>query len=393
MATAAGVGTSHHRDPRVAGRQAAERALAEAGIDRPDFVFMGATAGYEQSAVVRAVREACGNAPLTGCSVEGTLGDGEPDESGFSVTVLTLRSQEVSFSHGLAQGLQKDSYAAGSGIGHMIGSRLSAARMLFLFPDGLTANNDRLLRGLEEALPGDWSLPVVGGAAGDSHQYARTYQYCDDSVVSDGAAWALLAGEVGVLWGVNHGCVPIGVEHTVTRAEGNTIYEIDGRPVVDVFQEYLTSEEMEDWLTAIVSLPFGFEAPSGMDGYDRYLVRVVLSRDETKGSVTVPTEVEPGTQVRIMRRDYDKVIAGVDGLAAQLSERLGGRTPGVIFQFECAGRGKAFLRKEPQHRLLQRLQVQLPVAPWFGLYTYGELGPVGGRNYFHNYTVVLAALC
>ena len=50
MTTKAGVGTSHHHNPNVAGREAAEQALKEASIAKADFVFMFATVGYDQSA-------------------------------------------------------------------------------------------------------------------------------------------------------------------------------------------------------------------------------------------------------------------------------------------------------------------------------------------------------
>jgi FIST C domain len=46
MTTKAGVGTSHHHNPNVAGREAAQQALKEAGLERPDFLFMFASIGY-----------------------------------------------------------------------------------------------------------------------------------------------------------------------------------------------------------------------------------------------------------------------------------------------------------------------------------------------------------
>ena len=69
MTTKAGVGTSRHHNPNVAGREAAEQALTNAGIPtKPDFVFMFASIGYDQRSLLRAVRETTGEAPLTGCS-------------------------------------------------------------------------------------------------------------------------------------------------------------------------------------------------------------------------------------------------------------------------------------------------------------------------------------
>ena len=76
MTTKPGVGTSQHHNPNVAGREAAEQALDNAGVTKPDFVFMFASIGYDQPSLVRAVRETTGGAPLTGCSAEGTI-DGD----------------------------------------------------------------------------------------------------------------------------------------------------------------------------------------------------------------------------------------------------------------------------------------------------------------------------
>src|SRR5258705_4029482 len=108
MGTNAGVGMSHHRNPKVAGREAAERALAAAGIDRPDFVFMFAAVGYEQRALLDAVRAATGGAPLAGGSGGGVIAGVETDEANFSVAVMTISSDELKFKKANASGLKAD---------------------------------------------------------------------------------------------------------------------------------------------------------------------------------------------------------------------------------------------------------------------------------------------
>src|SRR5215218_10850587 len=92
MATRAGVGMSRHHNPNVAGREAGERALENAGVAKPDFVFMFASIGYDQYSLLRAVRETTRDAPLSGCSVEGTIDGDDADESGFSVVVTAISS-------------------------------------------------------------------------------------------------------------------------------------------------------------------------------------------------------------------------------------------------------------------------------------------------------------
>src|SRR5258707_4449125 len=95
MGTNAGVGMSHHRNPKVAGREAAERALAAAGIDRPDFVFMFASVGYEQRALLDAVRVATGGAPLAGGSGGGVIAGVGADEAHLSVGLMSINSDPM----------------------------------------------------------------------------------------------------------------------------------------------------------------------------------------------------------------------------------------------------------------------------------------------------------
>src|SRR5918996_4337063 len=85
MTINAGVGVSRHHNPNVAGREAAEQALEKAGVSKPDFVLMFGSIGYDQPSLVRTVREVTGGAPLSGCSVEGTIGEEDADESNYSV--------------------------------------------------------------------------------------------------------------------------------------------------------------------------------------------------------------------------------------------------------------------------------------------------------------------
>ena len=95
MTTKAAVGMSRHHNPNIAGREAAQQALQKAGINRPDFVFMFASIGYDQHSLLHAVRETTEGAPLSGCSAEGTINGDDADESSFSVLVTAISSDEL----------------------------------------------------------------------------------------------------------------------------------------------------------------------------------------------------------------------------------------------------------------------------------------------------------
>lgn len=395
MGTAAGVGYSCQRNPRLAGREAARSALARGGFDAPDFVVLAATTGYDQQVLLDSVREATARAPLTGCSCEGVIVDDRLDESNYAVAVLAIKSDKISFSHGLVGGLQGNSYGVGREIGDAARPHGDAG-VLMMLPDGLTANFDQLLAGLGASVEAGRTLPVIGGAAADNDRFAMTFQYRDDEVVSDSVAWTLLHGDVRVAWGVDHGCEPLGTGHVVTRAKGREIYEVDDLPALDVLRQYAPPDDDPGLPNRgrgeLRTLEIGFEAPPDLDGYDRYLVRVVLAQDEETKSVTLPVEAATGTRLRLMHRDFDRVVAGAGRLADRLGTALSGREPELVLHFECAGRGRVFLNEQLKGKLIQTLRSGFPAAPWFGLYVYGELGPVARRNYFHNCTSVVAAL-
>jgi len=395
MGIQAGVGMSHHRNPKVAGQEAANQALEAAGVEKPDLIFMFATVGYDQQALLEAVREATDGAPLCGCSGEGVIAGGEADESSFSVGAMAIRSDQLRFSHGIVTGLKEDSAEAGRAIAEAIQPVVSSDTLaLFLFPDGITLNFDRLAAGLEGQLNLDHLLPLVGGTAGDNMAMKRTYQYYNGQVASDGVAWALLSGGAQIAWAVNHSCVPVGIEYKVTRCEGNVIYEIDDRPALEVVKDYVTEAGIEDWARTVLTLPLGLKVPGLVQDYDEYIIRGMLGgKDDTTGSVTIPTEVSEGMSIWMTRRDSEKVAKGVERAAEEIKAQLGEEPARLVFQFDCAGRGKALLREQQNLQLLKTLRQQVgPEVPWLGFYTFGEIAPVGKHNYFHNYTVVLTAI-
>jgi len=395
MGIQAGVGMSRHRNPKVAGQEAAEKALEVAGVEQPDFVFTFATVGYNQQALLKAVREATNGVPLCGCSGEGVIAGGEADESNFAVAVMTISSDQLRLSHGMVTELKEDPAQAGRAIAEAIQPEVNSDTLaLFLFPDGMTLNFDRLVAGLEGRLNLDRLLPLVGGTAGDNLAFKRTYQYHNDHVVSDGVAWALLSGGAQIAWAVNHGCIPVGIEHKVTRCEGNVIYEIDGKPALEILKDYLTDDEIEDWAKATLTFSFGLEAPGHMQDYDEYVIRAMVGgKDDATGSVTIQTEVSEGTSVWVTRRDSEKLANGVERAAEEIKAQLGDNAARLVFQFDCAARGKAFLREQQKLQLLETLWGRIgPDVPWLGFYTFGEIAPVGERNHFHNYTVVLTVI-
>jgi hypothetical protein len=396
MTINAGVGMSRHHNPNVAGREAAEQALNKAGVSKPDFVFMFGSIGYDQPSLVRAVREATGGAPLSGCSAEGTINGDDADESGFSVVVTTISSDELQWTNGIVPGLEDEPRAVGKQLAQHLLPNLSADAIgLFVFPDGLTDYLEPFFAGLEENLPSDRFLPMWGGGAGNNVGVEPTYQYCDDEVISGGVAYALLSGKAQASWAISHGLIPIGSARTVTRSQGNVIYEIDGKPAIEVLKEYLPEQalvEDRDWMRYALSLALTAKAPNYMKD-EEYVVRGVPAVRMADGSITVQTEVPEGTSIWFSTRDKKKLTTGLDRMAQQIKDQLEGEKPKLVFQFECATRGKLMLRDQEKLQFLRQFRQSVGAdVPWAGYYTWGEIGPVEEHNLRHLYTSVVLAL-
>ena len=405
MATIAGVGTSHHHNPNIAGREAAERALENAGdLAKPDFVFMFASIGYDQHSLLQVVREATGGAPLTGCSAGGTIDGDVADESNFSVVVTVISSEELRWHNGIVRGLvEDDSRAVGQRVARDLLSHLSAGTIgLFVFPDGRLDfgvsrdNLDNFFAGLEGNLPNERFLPMWGGGAyAEFNDGKPPHQYCDDEVISGGVSYALLSGEAQASWAISHTVIPIGGERKVTRSKGNVIHEIDNKPAVEVLKEYLPEGALaddRDWINYAVSLALCFKAPVYMKD-EEYVVRGVPAVKMADGSIIVQTEVQEGTSIWFSSRDKEKLATGLDRMAAQIKDQLGSERPELVFQFECATRGKEMLREQEKLQFLRQFRRSVdPDVPWAGYYCAGEIGPVERHNNHHLYTSVVLAL-
>ena len=99
----------------------------------------------------------------------------------------------------------------------------------------------------------------------------------------------------------------------MTRSKGNVIYEIDGKPALEVLKEYIPEGALtddRDWFRYSVSLSLCFKAPSYMKD-EEYVVGGVPAVRMADGSITVQTEVPEGTSVWLSSRDKEKVSNGL----------------------------------------------------------------------------------
>jgi hypothetical protein len=219
------------------------------------------------------------------------------------------------------------------------------------------------------------------------------FQFYNNEVLTDSVVCLVITGYLSVASSITHGCIPICTEREVTKSQGNTILEIDNRKVTDVLQEYIPEEDIANWhKLGIRCLCLGLKAPGTLKNvYDDYIIRAMPVVDFATGSGRVSTELKPGTKIHMISRNPEKLLPNAELMAQDISRQLNGAQPKFVLQIDCAGRSKV-LRTEEKIIIQKKLQSFVKAeVPWTGLYCYGEMGPVAGKNYFHNFTVIIAA--
>jgi hypothetical protein len=391
MATRAGVGKSTNKKSFDAGREAALQAMEQLGDGPVDLVIVFGTTGYDQAALLQGVADVTGTSPLTGSSAEGVITQTGSDEGSHAVTVQVIRSDALKFQTLIAEGVSSNAAGCGKTLAEAIAA-IPDGKLLLVFPDGMTANCSELLGAIDAHKPA--GVTVAGGGAGEMMRFEKTYQYHDGKAYNDAVAAVLISGSVQADVIVSHGCEPIGVEHTVTKAEGPFVVEIDDEPAWDLFREYC-EDDPEDLMSAeVVYLCIGERLPADLaSDYDEFIIRTPFGLDKDRGALFYPGGIAEGTTVQLTRRDankiHDRLVQSVDRLVS----RHPGQKPALVFQFDCCGRGRLIFGEKTTEVTIDPMQQAIGKdVPWVGFHCYGEIAPIKQKTYYHNNTVVLCAL-
>lgn len=392
MATIAHVGTSHHVDSTAAGADAARAARDGLGGRPAAVALVFASADHDHEPLLAAIQRELPGVPIVGCTGEGVIADDESNETLAAAAVMVIASDRIRFETCLIEDYGRDPVAAGAALAARVNAAGPDVRCLCVMPDGLHGNCTDLLAALHERI--EVPMPIIGGAAADAMTFDTTWQYGEGRVVTGGLAALIISGPVDVEVAVSHGCAALGLEREVTRADGGWIHEIDGQPAWRLFQDYLGDDAADLNAEGIVHLCVGERLRHDSADYDPLVIRTPLQLDQASGALFFPGGgLTEGRTIQFTRRDPEKIRASVRDTAARLRGSHPDRAPDVVFQFDCAGRGRILWGGGASAEVVAPLRQALGRAtPWIGFHTYGEIAPIAGTPYYHNYSVALCAL-
>jgi len=377
---AAGSGLAVGGAPDDAALDASLDALAASGVERADvaLVFVSSDCGPRAHELLHAVRRTTGAPVVLGCSGAGVLTERREVERGPAVAVLVVTDERLVVTPFL---LAAQGPGTGEQVAQRVGQTVAEGGCLVVLPDAVGLDPGALLDGLHEALG---FVPVVGAvAAGEP-----TFELYATEAVRGALAGVAFSGLAPMI-GVAQGCMPIGEPYVVTRADGNAIEQIAGRPALEVLGDAIRALPRGEERIRRAGVFAGLAMDPAKPPLERgdFLVRNLVGLEQASGAVVVAERVRVGQTVQFQIRDAEASREDLTATLETLARRLGGRRPAFGAYFDCAGRGQGlFGVADHDVTLIRKHLGEFPLVGFFG---NGEFAPVGRRNFFHNYTGAL----
>jgi len=373
----------HTADAREAATRAAGQARELLGDLPASFAVLFASAHFFGSAqaLAAAVAQETGGVPLIGCVSEGVAGGAREVESSPAVSLWLAADL------GPVETFAMDFVRTASGGafgGYRFGPGPAGVRLMicdpFTFPVG------DLLAHLNEHVPG---ALVLGGMATGGLRSGQSLLFLDGQVLTHGAVGAHLPG-AGIRPLVAQGCRPVGDPYTITRADGNLIVELGGRPPLSRLRDLAAALPVRDQelLARGAHLGLVIDEYQAEPGQGDFLIRGIIGADPGSGAIAVGAEVDAGQTVQFHVRDADSADEDLRRALEREAAALGGRRAAGALLFTCTGRGsRMFAAPDHDAGLVATTLGEIPLA---GFFCDGELGPVGRQNFLHTFTASIA---
>lgn len=256
---------------------------------------------------------------------------------------------------------------------------------IFVISEGSFVNGSALTKGMQEALP---KVLITGGLCGDDARFEKTLASYDESP-KEGEIIAIgfYGDTFEASFSIYGGWTPFGPERLITKSDGNVLYEIDGKPALDLYKTYL-GDKAKDLPGSALIYPLNVKSQEN----DQSFVRTILNIDEEKNAMILAGDVPEQSSVQLMMTNMDSIAAASETAATRAME---GRNtpPQLALLISCIGR-KLVLDQRIEEEVEEVMRVIGDDVVISGMYSYGEIAPFyGERNCkLHNQTMTITLI-
>ena len=350
-------------------------------------LLFGGSRLIDRPALIQQVLDACPRSHVMGCSTAGEIHGCEISDDSLVVAAARFDHTALRTAQATVQA-PTDSYTAGCTIAEQLTH--SSLRGVFVLSDGLNVNGSELVKGLNDTL-GE-AVVVTGGLAGDGTDFKRTWVIKDRMPIGGYVtAIGFYGDHVKLGHGSKGGWDKFGPERLVTKSKGNILYELDGRPALQLYKEYLGDRAAGLPATGLL-FPLAIRS-SNTDG--KALVRTILAVDEAAQSMTFAGDMPEGVLAQLMRANFDRLVQGASDaatLAVNSRDHTSSPSPTLSIAISCVGR-RLVLGERTEEEIEATLDILPKGSSQVGFYSYGEISPYkSGACDLHNQTMTLTTI-
>lgn len=258
-----------------------------------------------------------------------------------------------------------------------------------LTENGIMLDGMTLTRSIEKEFGAHTNM--FGGMAGDDMSFTGTYVFTNQQSSDYGVAVLVLNEATISMYGVAlSGWKSIGVSKTVTKSDNNLLYEIDGKPALEMYLRYLgedfdaTQDQSKFFDGVALHYPLQIER----SGHEPMMCSPI-SYDKNENALVMESNIEQGATFRFSTPPDFDIVETVLNKAKSIRHQHNDNADAVLI-FSCASRLSTL---GPMAQQENDGLAEIWKAPMAGFYTYGEFGrAINGKHEFHSTTCSWVAL-
>jgi hypothetical protein len=262
---------------------------------------------------------------------------------------------------------------------------------IFVLSEGLHINGSELVKGLNTI--DKENVVITGGLAGDGSRFKQSWTIFAGDIVNDCVvAVGFYGNAIHIGHGSRGGWNIFGPERLITRSKNNILYELDGKPALPLYKEYLGEKASGLPATGLL-----FPLAIRKDTHDaKHLVRTILAIDEKEQSLTFAGDVPMKYLAQLMRANFDRLVIGANEASQLALDSLQieaiNASPILLIAISCVGR-RLLLGERTEEETESVLEIFPQTTQQVGFYSYGEISPFATGNCdLHNQTMTLTSI-
>jgi len=401
-----GTGYSNQKDGFLSGMAVANHAIEKGNIQSPDLVFAFCGRQVDHDDYFRGVQSVVGNqVPIIGGSAIGIITNDSISYEGYPAGAAIIESKALKFKEAAASGLDSDEKQAGYNLIKKLSYEQEDTLLIIFYdsiktpakgglPPVLNASSP-LIEGIDQVLQSN--VPIVGAGLIGDYGLGPTKQFCGSYVDSQSVVGVMLTGDFKPYFRIMHGCTPLsGVYHKITKIDKSVIYELDGKPIVEMIDALYGNR---DWrhqrpvnlLTIGKNYGERYKQPIE-ENYVNRLITGCLPNGEGIG--IFEPDFKTGEEIQFMLRDTEKMIESAKKNSRELMDQIKADGKKALFGFyiDCAGRTSGYSNTKTEEASEIQSVFNQHNLPLFGFYSGVEVAPLLQKSRGLDWTGVLVVL-